>query len=68
MGKRAKPIRSICAQHARMCRMIKNINIDIDFIEYLCHKMNSSSLMAKTLGIERNVARSLLGLGRRHSR
>jgi hypothetical protein len=43
--------------------MLNNINLDSDFIERPCYKMNSSSLVAKALGIERNVARRRLRLG-----
>ena len=40
--------------------VIKNINIDIDFIDSLCYKMNSNGLVAKTLGFGRSVAHERL--------
>ena len=46
--------------------ILKNINIDIDFIDSLCYKMNSSSLVEETLGFERRLARGRLSPGQRY--
>jgi hypothetical protein len=49
-----------CAQQGRTDYRIKNINIDIDFLDPLCYKMNSNGVVAKTLGFGRCVARERL--------
>jgi hypothetical protein len=64
--RQANPL--FCAQYGRTHYRIKNINIDIDFIDSLCYKMNSNGLVAKTLGFGRSAAHDHLLPGQRHRR
>jgi hypothetical protein len=66
MGSRVKSMRSLCARHGRTRRYFNNININIDFFDSTCYKMNSSSLVEETLDFERGVAHDRLRPGQRY--